>query len=65
MKVLLDYVFLVIGRLRMSKRRSQNLIKWYLDLLLKYKIPTFQKMQEAEDELRKKNNEQEDQPKTD
>ncbi len=41
----------------MSKRRSREFIKWYLDLLLKYKIPTFQKMQEAEDKLREKNNE--------
>lgn len=43
---------------------NRGFATWYKDLLLKYQIPVFQKMQEAEDKLRE-NDEQEDQPETD
>ena len=31
---------------------GREFVKWYKALLLKYRIPVFQKMQEAEDKLR-------------
>ena len=42
---------------------NRGFASWYKELLLKYNIPTFQKMQEAEDKLKETTDEQEDQPK--